>query len=79
MNIPKLTNTVALRKDDQLCLGVVPKAVTKKRNVSSWKTEALKQKPAAPTTAFADAACGHDGSQGRKNTGGMTVDAHQEI
>ena len=79
VNIPILTNTVALRKGDQVCLEVVPKAVTKKRKVSAWKTDALKSKAAAPTAAVADATCGHDGSQGRKNTGGMTVDAHQEI
>ena len=77
--IPILTNTVALRQGEQLCVDVVPKAVTKKRNVSIWKTEALKHKAVAPTAAVADAACGHDGSQGRKNAGGMTVDAHQEI
>ena len=77
--VPILTNTVALRKGEQLCVEVVPKAVTKKRKVSDWKTDALKSKAAAPTAAVADAACGHDGSQGRKNAGGMTVDAHQEI
>ena len=32
---------------------------------------------AAPTAAVADAACGHDGSHGRQNAGGMTVDPHQ--
>jgi hypothetical protein len=54
-------------------------AVTKKRKVADWKTAALKSKAAAATAAVADATWGHDGSQGRKNTGGMTVDAHQEI
>ena len=79
VNVPILTNTVALQKGEQLCLEVVPMAVTKKRKVSTWKTYAQKQKLAAPTAAVADAACGHDGSHGRQNAGGMTVDAHQEI
>ena len=79
VNIPILTNTVALHMGEQLCLEVVPKVVTKKRKVSTCKTDAIKHTVVAPTTAVADAACGHDGSQGRKNAGGMTVDAHQEI
>ena len=48
VDIPILTNTVALRKGDQLCLEVVPEAVTKKRKVADWKTDALKSKAAAP-------------------------------
>jgi hypothetical protein len=46
--VPILTNTVALRKGDQLRLEVVPKAVTKKRKFSYWKTDALKSKAADP-------------------------------
>jgi hypothetical protein len=79
VSVPILSTTVALRKGEQLRVGVVPMAVTKKRKVSTWKTDALKHKAVAPTAAVADAACGHDGSQGRKNAGGMTLDAHQEI
>ena len=44
--VPILTNTVALRKGDQLCLEVVTKAVATKRKVSDWKTDALKSKAA---------------------------------
>ena len=79
VNVPILTNTGALQKGDQLCLEVVPMAVTKKRKLSTSKTDAQNHELAAPTAAVADAACGHDGSHGRQNAGGMTVDPHQEI
>ena len=63
--VPVLTNTVALREGDQLCLEVVPKATSTKRKVSTCRTDAKLCKPAAATAAVADEAGKHDSSHER--------------
>ena len=41
VNVPVLTNAVALREGEQLCLDVAQKAQANKRNVETWKTGAM--------------------------------------
>ena len=62
-----------------MCLEVVPKATSQKRNASIWKTDAKLFKRAATKAAVADEAGKHEGSHGRQKAGCMKVGANLEV
>ena len=67
VTVPVLTNAVALRQCERLCLDVVPMTTSTKRKLLTWKTDAATSKRAATKTAVAVVEPGkQDSSHGRQ-------------
>ena len=78
--VPVLTNTVKLRQGEQLCLEVVPKETSRKRKVSTWKTDVATPKRAPTQTAVAVREAGkQNSSHGRQTAVCIKVDANVDI